>query len=108
MDRLETLFHFLEEDPGDAFTLFAIASEYRKRGDLEQALVFFNRLVAEQPDYVGTYYHLGKVLEEMGQRDDAIDVYRKGITVATGQRDTHARAELQDALMSAQGIGWDD
>jgi tetratricopeptide (TPR) repeat protein len=108
MDRLETLFQFLKEDPDDAFTLFAIASEYRKRGDIDMSLTYFRRLVAEQPDYVGTYYHLGKVLEEKGLRLDAIQVYEQGIDVAAKQRDPHARAELQDALMSAKGIGWDD
>ena len=107
-DRLETLLHFYRDDPGDAFTRFAIAQEYRKRGETEQAIGFFEALVQEQPAYVGTYYHLGKLYEEVGRKADALQTYRRGIAVATNQRDLHARAELQNALLEAEGVGFDD
>lgn len=108
MDRLEALLAFYEEDPNDAFTRFAIASEYLKRGNKEQALSFFKKLVQDQPEYVGTYYHLGKLLEALGMNADAIQTYQTGIRIANDLKDFHARAELQDALLTAQGIGFED
>jgi tetratricopeptide (TPR) repeat protein len=108
MDRLETLKHFLAEDPDDAFTRFALAQEYRQRGDLAEATRLFEDLVRDEPDYVGTYFHLGRVYEDAGRPDDAIRTYRAGIERATDARDLHARAELQGALLAAQGIGFDD
>ena len=107
-DRLALLLAFYEQDPDDAFTRFAIAQEYRKRGVPEQALVFYEQLVAEQPDYTGTYYHLGKLYEEVGRKDDAVDAYRKGIEIARQQHNLKDLSELQDALLQAQGIGFDD
>ena len=108
MDRLNALLAFYEEDAEDAFTRFALAQEYLKRGDSNKALTFFEDLVHDIPTYIGTYYHLGKLYESLHRNGDAIDAYQKGIQVATDLRDLHARAELQDALLSAQGLGFDD
>lgn len=102
-DRLETLLHFYQEDPHDAFTCFALAHEYQQRGDAGAALAHFEHLVAAHPDYVGTYYHLGKLYEALHQLPEALATYQKGIAVAQAQRDFHARAELQAALLAAQG-----
>ncbi len=108
IDRIPTLLGFLADDPDDAFTRFALAQEYAKRGEAEQALGHYQTLVREQPDYVGTYYHLGKLLEAVDQKDAAERVYRSGIAVAERLRDAHSRAELNDALLNVQGLGWDD
>lgn len=107
-DRLAMLLSFYEQDPGDAFTRFAIAQEYRKQGQTEEALAFLEKLVEEQPDYTGSYYHLGKLYEDVGRTDDAIVTYREGITVSQKQRNLKDLSELQDALLQAQGIGFDD
>jgi tetratricopeptide (TPR) repeat protein len=108
MRRLDVLLGFLNDDPTDPFTLFAVASEFRKLGDIEQALAYFNRLIDGHPTYVGAYYHLGKLLESIGRKEDAIAMYTRGIHVAEEQRDVHARAELQDVLLRARGVGFDD
>lgn len=106
--RLAALLAFYEEDPDDPFTRFALASEYGKQGRNDQALAFFQGLVTDHPAYVGTYYHLGKLYEHLGRKEEAIATYQAGVAVAQHQHDTHARAELQDALMQAQGYGFDD
>ena len=107
-DRLNKLLQFHDEDPEDAFTRFAIAEEYRKRGETEEALRFFEQLVEDDPAYVGTYYHLGKLYEGVGRKEEAVTTYQQGIRVAEEQRDHHARAELQDALLQAQGVGFEE
>lgn len=107
-DRLATLLDYLRDDPDDPFVRYALAQEYLQRGDTAEALRYFEALVDEQPDYVGTYYHLGKLYEALGRADDAVRTYRAGIETAAQASDTHARAELQSALLDAQGIGFDD
>ena len=106
--RVEQLKSFLEDDPGDPFTRFALAQEYRAMGQIETALEMYEALVDEKPDYVGTYYHLGKLYESLGRSDDAIRTYQTGIEQAAQSSDLHARSELQGALLEAQGIGFDD
>jgi tetratricopeptide (TPR) repeat protein len=107
MNRLDHLLAFLEADPHDPFTLYAIADEYRRAGDLNLSRSFFERLVEEHPDYVGTYYHLGALYLKTGHKERALATYRTGIRVAESQRDTQARSELQAALLEADGASLD-
>jgi predicted Zn-dependent protease len=109
MDRLATLQAFLDDDPADAFTRFALAQEHLKRGEPAEALAHFEGLVRDRPDYVGTYYHLGKLYAALGRRADAAATYRAGAAEATRAGDAHARAELQAALLEAEGLpGFED
>lgn len=106
-DRLDQLLTFYEEDPNDNFVRFALAQEYLKREDTDRALGLFEELVDTDPDYVGTYYHLGKLYEKLDRTDDAIQTYKDGIAVAREQRDTKNLSELQDAKLNAEGVGFD-
>lgn len=104
MSRLKRLLDFHREDPRDCFVRFALASEYQKLGQLEEAVGIFEDLRTTDPRYVGTYYHLGKLYERIGRQEDAVQVYRDGILVAMELTDFHSRAELQSALLEAQGM----
>ena len=107
-NRINRLLAFHAQDPEDPFVRFALASEYLKKGDEQAALEWFEELAADQPDYVGTYYHLGKLYESLGRKDDALATYRSGIQIAQRSREFQALSELQDLLLNAEGVGFDD
>lgn len=98
MDRLARLQEFLETDPGDRFTRFAIAMEHVKRGDDRQAAVWLRDILDRDPAYIGAYYHLGKCQERLGESLQARDTYIRGIETARLSGDTHAASELTGAL----------
>lgn len=100
MTRLERLMIYLDDAPDDAFLLFAIAKEYEGMGDKTNALLYYEKLVTEHKDYVGTYYHLGKFWEKEENNEKAIEIYRIGMEVAQKQNDKHAYGELATAKMS--------
>ena len=102
MNRLDRLLEFYREDPDDAFTVFALASEYRKTADTSNARKYYELLVSKHPEYVGTYYHLGKLYEDLGLAESALETYDTGIEVATRLRDNHSRSELQSAKMNLE------
>ncbi|HEX8607793.1 MAG TPA: tetratricopeptide repeat protein [Pedobacter sp.] len=106
--RLAKLLEFLESDPNDPFILYALATEYNSLNDVEKAFTYYMKLVAEHPDYVGTYYHLGKLYEKEGDSEAAIGVYQKGMIAARAKRDMHAFSELQGAFNSASGLDYED
>lgn len=96
-NRLQQLMQFLENNPSDAFIIFAIAKEYEKNGDMDQALTYYLRLITQHPDYVGVYYHLGKLYEKANKTEMALETYSKGMEIANIQKDRHAFNELRNA-----------
>jgi tetratricopeptide (TPR) repeat protein len=98
-DRLKQLQDFLLERPGDGFLRHALALEYVKLGQDDQALSTWIELLKDQPDYVGSYYHLGKLHERKQNLDEAESTYKKGIEAANAVGDRHAAGELNTALM---------
>jgi tetratricopeptide (TPR) repeat protein len=101
-DRLQTLQGLLEESPDDPFLLFAIAKEYEKRSDDDQALTYYRQLHQSAPDYVGLYYHLGKLYERQEHWEQALDTYKAGMEVARKAGDQHALSELAGARMNLE------
>ena len=97
--RLQLLQQILEKTPGDSFALFAIAKEHEGLGDSPKALAFYLQLRESEPDYVGLYYHLGKLYEKLGQAEQALQAYRDGAAIAKKLGDLHALSELNTAKM---------
>ncbi len=98
MNKIDFLTDCLAETPDDPFLHFALAQEYAKLGDLQAARVRYTLLLQEHPDYIATYYHLGKCLERLGLIGEAMSIYRSGIGKARAEGDFHAAAELSHAL----------
>ena len=105
--RLEQLLGFLKEEPEDPFTLYAIATEYLNT-DSQKSLEYFNKLLKDHENYIGTYYHAGKLLEKLGDKAEAEKIYTKGLEMAQKQRKMHALAELRAAYNSLMGLDFED
>ena len=99
-NRLEQLFQFLEGSPEDPFLLFAIAKEYEKQENWEQTLEYYLKIVSKTPDYIGVYYHLGKLYEILDQLEKAFHTYKKGMNIARTAGDQHALSELAAAKLN--------
>lgn len=88
----------LKDSPGEPFVLFALAREYAKAGNHGEALRYYKQLLSYSPDYTGTYYHLGKLYEQLGKQKDAIATYKVGMEITKQRGEHHAFGELQSAL----------
>lgn len=99
-NRLEQLISILEKGSKDPFIRYAIATEYLKEKQIEQALRYYEELVETNPEYIGTYYHLGKLYLQLDRTDDAQLVFEKGIERAKESQNLHALSELQQIYQS--------
>ena len=81
----------------DSFLQHALALEYIKLGDDEEARKLFVEILLREPTYIGSYYHLAKLLERTGEIDKAIKIYERGMTEAKRVGDDHSYNELQGA-----------
>ena len=96
--RIEKLLNYLKETPQDAFLNHALGLEYIKENQLESALACFEINHSLNPNYIGTYYHLAKLLETLQKTDQAIAVYEQGMEQAKLQNDQHSLNELRAAF----------
>lgn len=106
-NRLEQLISILEQGSKDPFIRYAIATEYLKEKQVEQALLYYEELVASNPEYIGTYYHLGKLYIQLDRKEDAQLIFEKGIERAKNGQHLHALSELQQIYQSTV-LGLDD
>jgi Tfp pilus assembly protein PilF len=97
-NRIENLKEMLKTDPNDTFARYALGLEYLSANDIISAKEMFEELKTLDPNYVATYYQLGKAYELLGDENEARKAYEKGIYVATSQSDNHTREELEQAL----------
>ncbi len=97
MDRIAQIKQFLVATPNDSFLKHALALEYIKLNDDVTARQLFEELLAHEPGYVGSYYHLGKLLERAGDNAGAVGIYEKGMAMAKAGNERHAYNELQSA-----------
>ena len=98
MSRIEKLFEFLKDSPGDSFLQHALALEYIKEGQDSPARALFDEILVREPGYVGSYYHLAKLLERINETEEAVIIYNKGMEEAKKAGDNHAYSELRAAL----------
>ena len=97
MDRIEKIKAMLADQPEDNFLQHALALEEIKRGNDQEARVLFQTILDRDPSYIGSYYHLAKLLERLGDEPGAIKVYEAGMTESKKAGDSHAYGELRGA-----------
>jgi Tfp pilus assembly protein PilF len=97
MERIDRIKELLAANPGDSFLQHALALEYIKIEEDERAKELFQNLLKDDENYVGSYYHLAKLLERNDQIEDAKAVYEQGMFKAKTAGDMHTYNELRTA-----------
>ena len=98
MDRIEKIKEMMTGNPTDSFLCHALALEYIKLGNDGDARKLFESILENEPGYIGSYYHLAKLLERIGETGNAIKVYEKGMEEAKKVGDNHSLSELRSAF----------
>lgn len=98
-NRIDMIREMLVKIPHDPFLNYALALELEKTNEMEEAIAIIEQILEREPNYLGAYYKLGKLYEEQGRHEKAIDVYKKGMEVAQLRNDQKTIGELSEALM---------
>jgi tetratricopeptide (TPR) repeat protein len=96
--RREMLEEFLAADPNDSFSRYALALELEKEEHTTEAIAQLQEVLARDANYVAAYYHLGRMLARAGDTDEALEIYRRGLDVASKAGDQKTRSEIQEAI----------
>lgn len=100
--KIKQLARQIKKDPDDSFSKFALALEFRKQGKLKNARILFEDILKNDPDYIGVYYHLGKLYEMYDRLQDAKKMYEQGIPRADRLKKSRTKSELQEALLNLE------
>ena len=89
---------FLAAHPQDAFARYGLAMECANQGDSDAAVANFEKLLAENPNYVAGYFQYGQMLARLSRTADAKRTLGSGIEAARRTGDQHAGSEMEAAL----------
>lgn len=101
-NRLSKMLEMVENHPEDSFLNYAIGLEYLKNGEPQNAFHYLGFVRYNDPEYLAVYYQLGKLHEELGNAQEAIQVYDEGINVAERQKNQKTLEELMEAKSIAE------
>lgn len=98
-DRIEMLEKMVAEGTTDPFVRYALALEYKKLGQPDDALSAFETLRAEHEGYLPMYLMAGQLLIELERYTEARPWLERGLSVAKAQGNSKAENELRAALV---------
>ena len=81
-NRIDVFKQMLESDPANSMVMFGLAKEYEKIGETQEVISLLEGYLASADDEGNAYGMLAKAYEQSGDREKAIETYKKGIDVS--------------------------
>jgi predicted Zn-dependent protease len=81
-NRIDVFKQMLEADPDNTMVMFGLAKEYEKLGQHDEIIAVLENYLAKADDEGNAFGILAKAYELSGNREKAIEIYKKGIDVS--------------------------
>ena len=81
-DRIQVFEQMLEADPSNTMVMFGLAKEYEKLGQHADVIRVLESYLSKADDEGNAYGTLANAYALSGDREKAIEVYKKGIDVS--------------------------
>ncbi|MGB5013678.1 MAG: tetratricopeptide repeat protein [Pyrinomonadaceae bacterium] len=81
-NRIEVFRQMLDADPDNTMVMFGLAKEYEKLGQHQDVIDLLENYLAKADDEGNAYGVLAQAYNQTGNREKAIDTYKKGIDVS--------------------------
>jgi predicted Zn-dependent protease len=98
MDKIAGLREILALDPRNSFARYGLSMELPKGGETAAALVEFDTLLTNDPEYTAGYFMAAQTLASAGRTAEAIKRLKAGIACAAHGGNRHAQSEMQAML----------
>ncbi|CAI2718859.1 CAF17-like 4Fe-4S cluster assembly/insertion protein YgfZ [Nitrospina watsonii] len=96
--QLEMFIKVLGIDPIDQVANFGLGSIYFDTGRYEEAVTPLQTVVEHYKDYSAAYLLLGKTLDRLSRKEEAAEVFKKGIAAASKKGDLMPLRDMQNRL----------
>ena len=81
-DRIEVFEQMLAAEPTNTMVMFGLAKEYEKKGEHAKVIALLNDYLSKADDEGNAYGVLANAYLESGDRERAVETYRRGIDVS--------------------------
>ena len=81
-NRIDVFKQMLEADPDNTMVMFGLAKEYEKLGQYDEVINTLETYLAKADDEGNAYGTLAAAYEKTGNREKAVETYKKGIDVS--------------------------
>ena len=81
-NRIEVFRQMLVDDPSNTMVMFGLAKEYEKLGRHQDVIELLENYLAQADDEGNAYGVLAQAYNQTGNREKAIESYKKGIDVS--------------------------
>jgi predicted Zn-dependent protease len=81
-DRTQVFEQMLAAEPDNTMVMFGLAKEYEKTGDHAKVIALLEDYLSKADDEGNAYGVLANAYLQNGDRDKAIDAYKRGIDVS--------------------------
>ncbi|MBK8465945.1 MAG: tetratricopeptide repeat protein [Chloracidobacterium sp.] len=81
-NRIEVFRQMIEADPENTMVMFGLAKEYEKLGQHDEVIKLLEDYLAKADDEGNAYGVLAQAYNQTGNREKAIETYKKGIDVS--------------------------
>jgi predicted Zn-dependent protease len=97
-DRIEVFRQMLDAEPDNTMVMFGLAKEYEKLGQHTDVIELLEGYLARADDEGNAYGVLANAYALSGNREKAIEIYKKGIDVAMAHGHPSMASEYKMAL----------
>ena len=97
-ERMDMFRQVLAIDADDFLANAGMGSAYVDLESFSEAVPYLTRALAARPNHTVAYVSLGQCYEHLGQNREAIDAYKKGLSVASQKGEITPMKELQSRL----------
>jgi predicted Zn-dependent protease len=97
-DRIEIFEQMLATDPDNTMVMFGLSKEYEKKGEYGRVIELLARYLTQGDDEGNAYGVLANAYLQSGDRERAIETYKKGIDVSMAHGHPSMANEYRIAL----------
>ena len=97
-NRIEVFKQMLAQEPENTLVMFGLAKEYEKLNKNEDVINLLETYLAKADDEGNAYGMLAKAYEKTGNREKAIETYKKGIEASVAHGHPSMASDYQMTL----------
>ena len=97
-DRIEVFEQMLAADPDNTMVMFGLAKEYEKKGEDQKVIDILENYLAKADDEGNAYGVLASAYLRSGNREKAVETYKKGVEVSMAHGHPSMAGEYRQLL----------